>query len=964
MKRVLLLVVMLLAYGLARSQNPIGLPNIISYARSDYNGGLQNRGIVQDKNGIVYFANSDGLLSFDGTYWKLYPLPNKSMVRSVAIGKDGRIYAGGQNEMGYFSPDGKGELVFTSIMDLIQDKAAMIKDVWDIVCYDDKYFFRSRNGIFQYNGKSVLSYMPVSTWLYMAVCNGRLIAQDAQKGLFQFLNGEWTPLVVNGLLPPNIAVSSLLPAGKNSILITTVKNGLFTLTAQGIAPFRFNGENPFLNQQIMCAILIGNKQIAIGTHMGGLYIIDQDGNIIQEFSRKEGLQNNTVLGLFLDKDRNLWMGLDDGIDFNAYNSAIKHIYPERLNEGAGYSALLFNKTLYIGTSNWLYELPVSSGGDLSDIKGVFKTVAGTKGSAWNLAEINSRLLLAHHEGAFQVTGDRAVPINTHFGFWNFTTYDKVLPSTTLIAGSYNGLEQINYLNNVFTEAGSLNFKESARFVVIENHIAWVADTHKGLFKIDMSLPPAFKTRLYTDKDGLPTSIENRLFTIRHRMVAATEKGIYEYNPGTDRFEYAAFFKDIFSRKTIRYLKEDKSGNVWFIEEKKLGVVDFSGPHPVVLYFPELNGKLVSDFENIYPLNAENVFVGAEKGFYHINYTDYKKNTNTIRVLVRTVRASGDSDSLLNGGYVQDIKKQLHKLRNTQNSLHFEYSAPSFQKQSNIEYSYRLTDFDNAWSVWSKRTEKEYTNLPAGRYTFQLKARSNLGDESEITSYSFIVLPPWYLTRFAFFIYGILLLTFNLLFYRWLKGKFRRQRLKHAREQKRLRYLHQLEMEKSEKEIIALKNEKLESEIFNKNSELASVAMHLLQKGELLGKIKEELVHLRKASDDMPSEELKKLIRFLNQESKIDKEWDQFAGYFDNTHSDFLKAIKESHPTLSAHELKLCAYLRMNLTSKEMAQLMNITVRGVEIGRYRLRKKLQVPTEINLHSYFSEFNGLKAENVGA
>jgi DNA-binding NarL/FixJ family response regulator len=177
----------------------------------------------------------------------------------------------------------------------------------------------------------------------------------------------------------------------------------------------------------------------------------------------------------------------------------------------------------------------------------------------------------------------------------------------------------------------------------------------------------------------------------------------------------------------------------------------------------------------------------------------------------------------------------------------------------------------------------------------------------------------------------------------------------------MKYLHQLEIEKSEKEIIALKNEKLESEILGKNSELASVAMHLLQKGELLAKIREELGHLRKSSNEVPSEELKKLIRILNQESKMDKEWDQFAEYFDNTHSDFLKAVKEIHPSLSAHELKLCAYLRMNLSSKEMAQLMNISVRGVEISRYRLRKKLQVPTEINLNSYFSEVSAIKNES---
>ena len=942
------------------AQNPIGLPNIISYSRIDYNGGLQNRSIVQDNNGILYFANSEGVLSFDGSYWKMYELPNKTIVRSVAIGRGGKIFAGGQNEMGYFAPDKNGNLVFTSLKKLLQEKISSFKDIWDIVSYDDKIFFRSQSGIFEYNGKSITAYQPLSKWLFLGLCNNKLIAQDAQKGLFEFTNGEWAPLTTNSTLPMNIAVISLIPLNNDSILMTTQKNGLLILANQKVTPFKFKDPNPFINQQIMCAMSIDAGHFAIGTHMGGLYIIDKDGHIVQNLSRREGLQNNTVLGLFLDKDRNLWMGLDDGIDFNAYNSAIKHIYPEKLNEGAGYSSILFNNMLYIGTSNWLYAMPVSGGGDLSTFKGTFTPVEGTKGSAWGLFKVNNNLLLAHHEGAFQVKGEKAFPVATHAGFWNFTSYNKVLPSSTIIAGTYNGLDILKYNNGNFSSAGNINFNESSRYVNVENDIAWVAHNYKGLYKIDLSSPSKPKTKLYTNTNGLPSELKNRLFTIRNRMVVATEKGLYEYNNTSDTFEPSSAFKDIFKQKNIRYLKEDDGGNIWFIEEKKLGVVDFSGSNPHLIYFPELNGKLVSDFENIYPLNEENIFVGAEKGFYHINYRQYKKNKSPIQVLVRMVKASGDADIILNGGYSTGIRQQVHQLSSSQNSLHFEYSTPSFQKQSNIEYSYYLKNFDKQWSSWSKRTEKDYTNLPEGTFTFQIKARSNMGDESVVTNYAFIVLPPWYRTVFAYVLYGVLFVVFNYLFYRWLKRKFMRQKIKHAEEQKRLKYLHQLEMEKSEKEIIALKNERLETEILGKNSELASVAMHLLQKGELLGKIREELVHLKKASDDVPSEELKKLIRILNQESKMDREWDQFAGYFDNTHSDFLKAIKETHPALSAHELKLCAYLRMNLTSKEMAQLMNITVRGVEISRYRLRKKLQVPTEINLHNYFTDFSLSKKE----
>lgn len=957
-----LLFFLLIGFSCAYGQNPIGLPNIISYSRSEYNAGLQNRGIAQGKNGILYFANSEGLLSFDGTYWKLYPLPNKTIVRSVAVGTDNKIYAGGQNEMGYFAPDKNGNLVYTSLKRLLPDSISSIRDIWDIVSYEGRLYFRSQGHIFVFDGRKLINDEPPSQWQFLASCNNRLFAQDTKNGLFEFIKGKWSPLKISSPYPKNLSITSILGLNKDSILITTLKNGIFILSNQRLSAFNFNGNNPFENQLLLCARLMDDHTIAIGTQMNGLYVIDEKGRVIENLTRKEGLQNNTILSLFLDKDRNLWMGLDDGVDYNAYNSAIKHIYPEKLNEGTGYSARLFNHTLYIGTSNGLYALPVDSSKDLSEIEGTFKPVENTRGPAWGLFNVDNNLLLAHHEGAYQVKGDKAIPISTRFGYWNFTPADNSPSPPTFFAGNYNGLDIIRYHNDTFRSEGNINFNESARFVIIKNGVAWVSHNYKGIFKIDLKTPKHPVTRLYTDKDGLPSNLKNRLFTLKNRMVAATEKGIYEYNAKTGRFEPSAYFKPVFQQKDLRYLKEDKQGNVWFIEGKALGVVDYSGASPHLIYFPELNGQLVSDFENIYPLDQENIFVGAEKGFYHINYQQYKKNKSPVTVLVRAVRASGDADSILNGGYNTSSNNPIHQLRSKQNSVHFEYSAPSYQKQSNIEYSYLLKGFDKKWSAWSKHTEKDYTNLPDGRYTFQIKARGNLGDKSAIGNYSFIVLPPWYKTAWAYIFYGLLFIAFNYLFYRWLKKKFRKERQKYKEEQNRLKYLHQLEMERSEKEIIALKNEKLESEILGKNSELASVAMHLLQKGELLAKIKEELVHLRKDTTEVPSEELKKLIRILNQESKVDKDWEQFVTYFDNTHSDFLHILKKTHPLLSPHELKLCAYLKMNLSSKEIAQLLNISVRGVEISRYRLRKKLQLRTEVNLYNYFTDFSISKKERT--
>jgi DNA-binding CsgD family transcriptional regulator len=166
------------------------------------------------------------------------------------------------------------------------------------------------------------------------------------------------------------------------------------------------------------------------------------------------------------------------------------------------------------------------------------------------------------------------------------------------------------------------------------------------------------------------------------------------------------------------------------------------------------------------------------------------------------------------------------------------------------------------------------------------------------------------------------------------------------------YMHQLELDKNEKEIVSLKNEKLEAEIIHKNAELASSAMYLVQKAELLTKLKQDLGKMYKSGNvEEIKEDLKRMMKTVDDENTVETDWNQFSMHFDSVHSNFLMVIKERFPNLSPSELKLCAYLRMNLSTKEIAQLMNISARSVEVSRYRLRKKLQLPSEVNFFSYF-------------
>ena len=597
--------------------------------------------------------------------------------------------------------------------------------------------------------------------------------------------------------------------------------------------------------------------------------------------------------------------------------------------------------------------------DLSFSKGAFLPVAGTKGQAWSLTEINNQVFLGHHEGAFIIKENSAFPVSTQTGYWNFKPMTSTFPTAQIVAGNYKGLRFFDFRNQQFMESPYIpGFNESSRFVETDQFDnIWVSHPYHGVFKVNKSENGSYVTKTYTNNNGLPSLLNNHVYKIKNQVVVATEKGIYLFNQQKDSFEPAPFYQKILGNQSIRYLKEDQEGNIWFIHEKTLGVIDLTGKEPVVIYLPELKNKMLSGFEFIYPVDENNIFLGGEKGFYHINYEKYKKSLPELKVQVRTVRIIKNKDSLLFGGYFGNVNENqvqnendIPEIAYNWKTIHFEFSSV-FGYQTNLEYSYRLKGFDDSWFDWSKRTDKEYTNLPAGNYTFEVKVRNNLGNESAVSGYSFKVLPPWYLNTWAKILYTLLLCTLAYTLYKWQRKKFIGQQQKFEEEQKKIKYVHELEISKSESELVTVRNENLEAELNFKNSEIASSAMHLVKKGGLLTKIKGELTQVMKRLDNEPAiTELKKMIKSLSEDDNIDKEWENFTKHFDRVHSDFVVKLKEKHPAISGNELKLCAYLRMNLSTKEIAQLMNISVRCVEISRYRLRKKLGITSETNLFDY--------------
>jgi len=442
------------------------------------------------------------------------------------------------------------------------------------------------------------------------------------------------------------------------------------------------------------------------------------------------------------------------------------------------------------------------------------------------------------------------------------------------------------------------------------------------------------------------------------VVFTTAEGIYTFDNQTQRFVPAPTYA-AFKGMAVTFMQEDAEGNLWFTSGKKVGVARYTPQdgHYKITFFPEIEGLHTSGFENINPYDWNNIYIGAEKGVIHINDEQYRKEAHKPEVLIASVRNIGLSDTTLFNGYFlhhgnakqEQGKAQIPHLASSFDSYRFEYASPSYGVHAYLTYSYMLEGYDKKWSNWSRQTEKDYTNLSSGTYTFKVKAKNNLDEESVVASYTFVISPPWYKTIWAYFIY---LLLASCLFYFFRQAQQRASALQQRKFDARvaeLHYIHQLEKDKNEKEIVKLKNERLEHEIQSKTKELASTSMQLMENSGALTRLRMELTKLDKG---METDDLKRITSLLKDVESNTSNWDQFATHFDELNDGFLHRLKLKHPTLSRNDLKVCAYLRLHFTSKQIAQLQNISVRGVEIHRYRLRKKLGIETEQSLNDYLS------------
>jgi DNA-binding CsgD family transcriptional regulator len=180
---------------------------------------------------------------------------------------------------------------------------------------------------------------------------------------------------------------------------------------------------------------------------------------------------------------------------------------------------------------------------------------------------------------------------------------------------------------------------------------------------------------------------------------------------------------------------------------------------------------------------------------------------------------------------------------------------------------------------------------------------------------------------------------------YTQKQIQRQKDKLKEESKQINAMRELE---TKQQMTRLKNEQLQKDVESKNRELAVSTMSTLKRNEFLNTLKQKL---QKVND---LNQVKELIKIINEKLNSNDDWEYFKKAFDNSDQAFFQKIKQAHPSLTNNDLKLCAYLRLNLSSKEIAPLLNISVHSVEIKRYRLRKKMALTRKQGIVEYILSF----------
>lgn len=908
------------------------LPPIVKYSKDVYGAGIQNWMISQDNHRFMYFANNEGLLEFNGSKWILNPSPNETIIRSVKCIND-KIYTGSFMEFGYWQRAINGQLSYTSLSNSIKDKINDDEQFWGIFPFDNWILFQSLEKIYAYNTKTKLFTVidPKSTINKVFKTTNGIYFQTT-KGLYEIDQGKSKLFLSNEIINQNKLINIF--DTNDGLILVTQKQGIFKYQNAILTKFITNVDAEIQQSNIYSSQMLSDESIALGSISNGIFILSKEGKLIYHITQNSGLSNNTALSLFEDVDKNLWIGLDNGINCINLKSPIKSYLDNTGILGTTYASITHNNKLYIGTNQGLFCKDLNS-------TSKFEFVQNTKGQVWNLFSYQNTLFCGHDSGTFIIYDKNATPIFSASGTWKFVPFGN---TNYILQGNYNGITVLEKKNNTWVYKNKIKgFNYSSKhFEILNTNEIYVSHEYKGVykFKVDNSLLNASDIIKF---DNLTKSKNATLAKYNNQIYYASKDGIFKMNNTTKVFEKDKSLSAIFQNDEYVTGKMivDKSNKLWFFTKNYIHYYSSGKLSPELkknsLPIPSSLTNSMPGYENILQLGDETYLIGTTDGYYVLKNNEFKFSNHKVSLF-------GISNNVINSKSTNISLTEKGTFNHDENNISFNYTVPEYDKYINAEYQYKLEGLHDEWSEWSFNSQVVFENLPAGDYVFSVRAKVANSVTDNIAIYSFVIKNPWYANNWAIMFYFILLIVLGYYIHKFYTIYHEKRHQRIIAENNILLELKELE---NEQQIMKIKNEQLTQDVDKKNKELAVSTMNLIKKTELLNIIKGDL---KNSTDSTTNRSIKSVISTINKNVKEENTWNIFKEAFDSADNNFLKKVKENHPSLTPNDLRLCAYLRLNLSSKEIAPLLNISVRSIEIKRYRLRKKMNLPHEMGLVEY--------------
>ena len=795
----LLLSVFLLFFStVVNSQvNRTGAPVVTWFDAMEIPGDLQNWCITMDKRGVMYFGNqAKGIVTYDGLAWDLIKMNGEQRVNALASDHRGIVYVGGETDFGFIQPDDEGRPLYRSLADRLTDPQVRqeIKMISSIGTDSNTVFFTDRKKLFLYDlNKDSLTFIDMGNDANLKnagtvlIMEGRVIIADDREGMYEYSEGKLTQIPGGSKLRMR-RVIALLPYDRESIIVATARNGVYLFNIKtgelknDLLPAAIN--NILRNNTISGAVNIPENRFAIGMAGGeGVYIFSRDGTLLQQVSAETtGIQESTVTAMFCDYASNsqLWF-----CTMGYINRAYVSLPVSEFGIGTGVKTTIteitkYNGSAFITDNNGLFSYSVNDTGKVQ-----FSRLEGLDLQIFDLdkttVEKEHVLLAATVNGLYQI--DSTGSVNSFPDKVQLTAIKvAVNDQSALLAGSGEGI-----ILTFRYSAGEWRIVSRSDRNIIRGSIMAIEQSSENDWWV-LSRGPTSLCRLlcapsdttavvYDRTKGLDCDTLNQIVTIDHKLYVSTGRGIFCYNPGTDRFEKDTDLAgDTFSNVIIDRLFRTPEGDIC--------ISGFDSHHFFALVTPTRQGHVIfrKQFDFLPDISTasidyinNNIWLAKGRSIFVIDKSKLGYSYGSFSTFFTDIRAGGDR-VLLNGLFYTSTPKGIRipsgiqpdgnipALNHTASNISFNWTTTFYVGEEKTEYRYMLEGYDRDWSKWERRNFKDFTHLPSGDYKFRLIAKTLTGLDSEEISYRFSVKKPLYATvpALLFYLLFAILLIYSLL----------------------------------------------------------------------------------------------------------------------------------------------------------------------------------------------------------